>query len=159
MSKPERPLDPERDRWFLGTLDSLVAKSAETNGAYGVILRFAHKGFTPPLHQHSREDTGFLVLDGRVRMRVGDEECVLGPNEFRFAPRGVPHWFCVESETARFLEIVTPGGFEGFHLEVSVPAERFELPPPDVRPPSLEEISEASSRYGTTVFKDGTGKP
>lgn len=155
MAGPECPVDPERDRWFLGTLDRILARAGETNGAYGVILRVAPRGFTPPYHQHSREDTGFLVLDGRVTMRVGDEECVLGPNEYRFAPRGVPHWFRVESETARFIEIVTPGGFEGFHVEVSVPAERFELPPATIARPSPEEISAASSRYGTTVFKTG----
>ncbi len=153
MTKLERPLDPERDRWFLGTLDSIVAKSSDTNGAYGVILRFAPKGFTPPHHQHSREDTGFLVLDGRLTVRIGDEECVLGPNEFRHAPRGVPHWFRVETETARFLEIVTPGGFEGFHLEVSDPAQRFELPPSDHPKPNMEELSKASSRFGTTLLK------
>jgi mannose-6-phosphate isomerase-like protein (cupin superfamily) len=156
MADLERPLDPERDRWFLGTLDSIVAKAADTNGAYGVILRIAPRGFTPPHHQHSREDTGFLVLDGRVTMRVGDVEVVLGPNEYRVAPRGIPLWFRVETETARFLEIVSPGGFEGFHMEVSVPAERFEIPPADVPKPSHEEISKASSRFGTTVFKKDT---
>jgi mannose-6-phosphate isomerase-like protein (cupin superfamily) len=154
MANIERPLDPERDRWFLGTLDSLVAKATDTNGAYGVLLRIAPKGFAAPHHQHSKEDTGFFVIDGRLRVRIGDEECILGPNEFRFAPRGVPHWFQVETETARFIEIVTPGGFEGFHMEISVPAERFEVPPPDLRRPSMEEISQASAKFGTTVFKD-----
>ncbi len=153
MAELERPLDPERDRWFLGTLDSLVAKAAETGGAYGVIMRIAPKDFTPPLHQHSREDTGILVLDGRLTVRIGDEEVVLGPNEFRFAPRGVKHWFRVETETARFLEIVSPGGFEGFHYAVSVPAERFQIPPSDLAKPNMEELGAASKRFGTTLFK------
>jgi quercetin dioxygenase-like cupin family protein len=149
MLKLERPLDPTRDRWFLGTLDSVVAKQEETGGAYSIILRVAPKGFSPPLHQHSREDTGILVLDGRLTVRVGDEEHVIGPNEFRFAPRGKPHWFRVETETARFIEIVNPGGFEGFHLELSQPAERFELPPADVHVATFEEMKAASARFGT----------
>lgn len=155
MTELERPLDPERDRWFLGTLDSIVAKAADTDGAYGVIMRIAPRGFTPPLHQHSREDTGILVLDGRLTVRIGEEEVVLGPHEFRFAPRGVTHWFRVETETARFLEIVSPGGFEGFHYEISVPAERFEIPPTTVPKPTMEEISSASSKFGTTVYRNG----
>lgn len=154
MPELERPLDPERDRWFLGTLDSLVAKAEDTGGAYGVILRYAHKGFTPPLHKHSREDTGFLVLDGRLTVRIGEEELTLGPNEFKFAPRGTTHWFRVETETARFLEIVSPGGFEGFHLAVSVPAARFDLPPADLAKPPMDEVKSASSRFGTTVYYD-----
>lgn len=152
MAELERPLDPERDRWFLGTLDSIVAKTSETGGAYSILLRVAPRGFSPPHHLHSRETTGFLVLDGRVLLRVGDEEVVLGPNEFRLGPKGVPHWFRVESETARFLEILTPGGFEQFHLDVSVPAERFEIPPSDVPKATPEEVKAASARHGTTVL-------
>ena len=150
--KLDRPMDPERDRWFLGTLDVLAAKSNETGGAYGIILRVAPKGFTPPDHQHSREDTGFLVLDGRLTVEIGNERCVLGPNEFRFAPRNVRHWFRVESENARFLEIVSPGGFEGFHLAVSHPAKALAIPPEDDPRPDMKTIKEASGRFGTTVF-------
>lgn len=152
MVKLERPLDPERDRWFLGTLDSVVARSEETGGAYGIVLRVAPKGFTPPDHQHSREDTGFLVLDGSVTFEIGDQRCTLGPNEYRFAPRNVRHWFRVESEMARFLEIVSPGGFEAFHLAVSDPAQQFALPPTDHPKPDPATVKEVSARFGTTVF-------
>lgn len=152
MVKLDRPLDPERDRWFRGTLDSLVAKASDTGGVYGVVMRIAPRGFTAPIHQHSREDTGFLILDGRLTMMVGGVEKVMGPHEFAFAPRDVPHWFRVESEMARFIEIVTPGGFEGFHHATSCPAERYELPPADLAPVTPEELKAASSRYGTTVL-------
>lgn len=152
MAEIKRPLNPERDRWHLGTLDSVLATSAETAGAYGIILREAPRGFSPPEHLHSREETGFLVMDGVLSVEVGEERCELGPNEFRFAPRGVRHWFRVESETARFLEIISPGGFEQFHLEVTEPAGAFEIPPPDRPRPSIERLNEASRRYGTTTF-------
>lgn len=152
--KLDRPLNPDRDRWFLGTLDSLLAVKEDTNGVYSVILRYAPKGFSPPLHTHEREDTGFLILDGKVTMRVGDKEVTAGPHEFFFAPRGVPHWFRVESETARFLEIVTPGGFESFHRAMSEPALAFDLPPSDARIPSREEMAVESARVGTRLHND-----
>lgn len=152
MVKLERPIDPERDRWFLGTLDLIVAKSEETGGAYGIILRVAPRGFTPPEHLHSREDTGFLVLDGQLTFEIGEQRCVLGPNEYRFAPRNVRHWFRVESEMARFLEIVSPGGFEGFHLAISDPAKALTLPPADHPKPDAATVKQASGRFGTTVF-------
>ena len=150
----DRPLNPERDRWFLGTLDSLLATSSDTNGVYSVILRFAPKGFSPPPHTHEREDTGFLILDGRVTLRVGDEEEVVGPNDYRFAPRAIPHWFRVESETARFLEILSPGGFESFHQALSVPALAFELPPSHLDIPTSEQMKVESEKAGTQLHLD-----
>jgi quercetin dioxygenase-like cupin family protein len=153
MYKLDRPLDPERDRWFLGTLDCIAARSEETGGAYGVVVRIAAKGFSPPLHQHSKEDTGVFVIDGRLRVKVGDKEEEIGPHEFRFAPRGVPHWFKVESETARFLEILSPGGFEKFHMDISDPAKRFEIPPSDHPKPNPEKMASAGHKYGSHVLK------
>ncbi len=36
-------------------------------------------------------------------------------------PKEVPHTFRVDSETARYLEMITPAGFENFHVEGSRP--------------------------------------
>ena len=153
MVKLDRPLDAKRDRWFLGTFDIIAATSKETGGQYGVVMRFAERGFSPPDHQHSKEDSGFLVLDGKLTMQVGDGPKIqVGPNEFAWAPRGKRHWFRVESETARFLEILSPGGFEGFHLAVSEPAKTLGMPPANHPSPDMKTIKEASSKYGATVF-------
>lgn len=119
-----------------------------------MIVRVCRKGFSPPHHCHEREDTGFFVLDGHLSLRVGDRSLELRANEFAFAPRGIPHWFRVESEQARFIEILTPGGFEGFHEEISEPAPRFELPPEDHPLPSRERMVEVSLRYGTTLLPE-----
>ena len=144
--------DEERNRWFLGTLDRVAASSADTGGGYSVIVRVARRGFSPPVHCHSREDTGFFVLDGHLSYRVGDQKGELRANQFAFAPRGVPHWFRVESEQARFIEILTPGGFEGFHAELSEPAPGFELPPEGYPVPTRDEMAAAADRYGTSLL-------
>ena len=41
-----------------------------------------------PLHVHRNEDELFYVLEGEHVFRVGDEEYIVGPGGFVFAPRG-----------------------------------------------------------------------
>ena len=50
------------------------------------------------------------VLEGQIRFRVGDDGFVVGPGAWVWQPRGIPHSFRVESESARALVIFTPGG-------------------------------------------------
>jgi hypothetical protein len=46
-----------------------------------------------------------------------------------FAPRGVPHVYRVESETARWLGIATPARFDDFVREAGEPTPEDTLPP------------------------------
>jgi hypothetical protein len=62
------------------------------------------------------------VLEGQLRLRVGDDEFVAGPGTWVWQPRGVPHTFRVESEGARALVMFTPGGLERMYEEGGVPA-------------------------------------
>lgn len=126
---------PQRDRWFAGTLMRIVAASTDTAGALTVIEQQARLGFTPPLHVHRREDTAFLVLDGKLTVRLDADESVIGAGQFVWLPRDVPHSFRVDSAEAHFLEFATPGGVEGFHIDASDAAPTPSLPPatePDV---------------------------
>ena len=42
-------------------------------------------------HNHEEEDELFLVVQGRLRMRLRDREIAIGPGEFLIVPRGVEH--------------------------------------------------------------------
>ena len=115
------PID-DRLRWFTGTLNRIVATSADTNGAFGLMEQWAPRGFSPPVHQHEREDSALYVLEGEVLTECGGERRLLKAGEMAFMPRSVPHTFLVQSDDAHFLELVSPGGFEQFHMEASDPA-------------------------------------
>jgi mannose-6-phosphate isomerase-like protein (cupin superfamily) len=39
-------------------------------------------------HHHEREDEPFLVIAGRLRMRLRDGDREVGPGEFTIVPRG-----------------------------------------------------------------------
>jgi len=143
------PVD-ERLRWFVGTLNRIVATSADTNGTFGVMEQWAPHGFSPPRHVHTREDSALHVLDGEILVERGEERFTIRTGEFGFLPRDVPHTFRIESAGAHFLEYVTPGGFEQFHLDASDPAPSATLPPP--APPDVPRLVAAGIPFGTTIL-------
>jgi quercetin dioxygenase-like cupin family protein len=115
--------------WWQGSLMRIKARAEDTGGALGLVDGSLYKGFGPPLHVHSREDEGLYVLEGQIRFRQGEDEFVAGPDTWVWGPRGVPHAFRVESETARVLVVVSPGGFEHMFEEGGAPAGESAEPP------------------------------
>src|SRR5690348_5753318 len=118
---PARLPAPE-SLWFLDTLVMVrVAQEAHADG-FSILESLAPRGDGPPLHVHHHEDEAFHVLEGELRLRVGDEQLTLSAGETALAPRGVPHTYLVTSDQgARWLN-VTRGGFERFVRAVSRPA-------------------------------------
>jgi uncharacterized RmlC-like cupin family protein len=105
-----------------------------------------------PVHRHSREDEAFYVLDGEVSVYVGDDVVRAGVGDFLWAPRDVPHAFCVESPRARLLVVSTPGGFDRFFLDTGEPAAALTVPPPGaVAPPDPDALVAALAAYGVDV--------
>jgi len=50
-------------------------------------------------HHHEREDELFLVVKGKLRLKLPDKDLVLGPGEFAIIPHGVEHLPVAEEET------------------------------------------------------------
>ncbi|HEV8508971.1 MAG TPA: cupin domain-containing protein [Gemmatimonadales bacterium] len=50
-------------------------------------------------HHHDQEDELFLVVKGRLRLKLRDKDLVLGPGEFAIIPHGVEHLPVAEAET------------------------------------------------------------
>ena len=50
-------------------------------------------------HQHETEDEFFLVVQGKLRLKLRDREIVLEPGEFFVVPKGVEHCPVAEEET------------------------------------------------------------
>jgi uncharacterized cupin superfamily protein len=98
---------------------------------------------------HSREDEAIYVLDGEIRFRQGEEVFVAGPGTWVWGPRGVPHAFKVESDSARALVVVTPGGFERMFEEGGVPAADSAGPPEQEYDP--EAAQALSRKFGFEV--------
>ena len=103
--------------WFTNNRMTVKVRAADTDGAFGVVEGTAPAGSSPPLHVHHREHELFLLLEGSLTVRCGDESFRAEPGSVTFLPRDVPHTFCVEGEQpARLLSICIPGGFEDFFV-------------------------------------------
>jgi len=78
----------------------------------------------PPLHVHPGFDEVFLVLDGHLTVRIGEEVSRLEPGSLAFVPGAVPHTFAnTEAEPVRFLLLCAPGGFEDYFRAVAADDE------------------------------------
>ena len=77
-------------------------------------------------HAHDAEDEMFIVLSGRLRIQLPeDQEVVLTPGQFYVVPRGVQHNPIAEEEVHIVLiETVTTAHTGDVIVERTVPLER-----------------------------------
>ncbi len=97
-------------RWFYGGgLQTWLATSEETNGAFLLVEFVGEQGKVTPLHFHPGVDETFYVLDGEILLDLSGERRSLSTGGVAVMPRGVPHAFMVTSTEARILTMLTPG--------------------------------------------------
>ena len=113
--------EPRSGKVFRLLGETIVVKvsSADTAGLFAVVVETTPPGSGPPLHQHSREDEWFYVLDGEYRFLVGKEIITVGKGDSLFAPRNIPHTFQnIAKEPGQLLAVNQPGGLEAFFAEL-----------------------------------------
>ena len=75
-----------------------------------------------PMHTHANEDEYSYVLSGTLTAQIGDDVIEAGPGELVVKPRGIPHAFWnAGDEPLRFLELISPSGFEEYFFELAGP--------------------------------------
>ena len=139
-------------RWWLGALAEITVTAADTGGLLSIVEMTEPPGAEAPLHVHYREDESFYVIEGDVTVEVGETRIELGPGDYAFGPRGVPHRFTVGDAGCRMLFIMTPGGFEKLVREMSVPAESRTVPPPTDEDPDYEHIAAVAKANGCELL-------
>ena len=74
----------------------------------------------PVPHVHEQHLDSFFVLDGTLRVRLGDETVAAPAGSYAVAPPGNVHTFSNPGgETVRALNIMAPGGFEQYLKEAA----------------------------------------
>ena len=119
--------------------------------AFDLVEVEGRRGDMPPLHVHHDADETFIVVEGQISIHLPDRSVLVGPGDSCFAPRGVPHVYRVESETARWFGVGNPIGFADFVREASEPAADDGFPPLD-REPDLERIGAAAAAHGIELL-------
>lgn len=133
--------------WFLGTLATIRVPGEAVGDRYSLIEFNFPYAASPPLHTHP-QDESYAVLEGVLTIQAGENRFVLEPGGVAAVPMGVPHTFCVESDTAHVLVLSTPAGLERMVRDASVPAAARLLPPQDTPRPSPEELEQIFSAHG-----------
>jgi len=144
--------DTQTAIWFLDALSQVRLSGEQTGGAFSVRDNLGRRGHASPVHVHDRDDETFFVLDGELRILVGEEEHAAGPGTVAVLPRRLRHAYVVTSATARFLTLHTPSGFEQFAAEDGQPAQALTLPPEPAGPPDLAALAQAAARHGITIL-------
>jgi mannose-6-phosphate isomerase-like protein (cupin superfamily) len=124
----------------------------QTDGRFALVEHpIAPRALASPMHVHQHEDEYMFVVEGRVGVRIGDEERVAGPGDLVFKPRGVPHAFWNAGDVpARALELISPAGFEHYFAEIAP------LLPPNADAPQYAELADVRDRYGLEVDLEAT---
>lgn len=98
-----------------------LLESGTTGGGFALVEHtLPPRALGAPVHRHANEDEYSYVLEGRLGAQLGDEVIEAGPGELVRKPRGQAHTFWnAGDEPLRFLEIISPGGFEGYFRELA----------------------------------------
>jgi quercetin dioxygenase-like cupin family protein len=137
--------------WFLDTLTFVKATAQQTGTAFGLVEQLAPVGIASPYHVHGNEDEAFYVVEGELEFISGERRWTGGPGSYVFLPRDIPHGFRVVGKSpARFLVLITPGGFEHFVMEVGQPASTLTLPVPEA--PDMDKLIKVAAKYRIEIL-------
>ena len=110
-------LPGEGERIAAGANTAVMKATAETtDGALSIAEATFPAGMNgPPPHSHRYTTDTFYVLEGTLRMTVGDREIDASAGSYILVPPGIVHTFAnISDEPVRFLNISAPGGLEKY---------------------------------------------
>ena len=136
-------------QWLEGALVRVLLDAATTGGELAVVEEVSSQPYATPLHLHPADDQTFIVLEGSLRVWVGEDRHDVNAGGIAFLPRNIPHAVRVTSAGARLLVVGTPAGEEelfrraGWDLRQPVPPG-WALSPP--------RIAEAGASIGHRIL-------
>ena len=114
--------------WLADSLWSVLATAESTGGALTVLDQVMPRRSGPPPHVHDRLHEYFYLLDGEIRFQLGHDVTTARTGTLLSIPAGTVHAFAVASDTARVLNLYTPGGFTEQISYLGTPATGLRLP-------------------------------
>ncbi len=100
---------------------NFIATGRETDGKYFLSETIIPAGDPgPPVHVHSREDEGFFLKRGQLKVLVNDEVIELKTGDFLNIEKGEKHtWRNESDEAAELIITFAPAGIEQMFVELS----------------------------------------
>ena len=120
------------------------------------VTHFRYTGAGPQPHVHHLHADCFLVLDGTLRMRVGDDDRLVEPLSWVQVPHDVVHTFSAADGEATFLNFHAPAaGFGGYLRGESAVFDQHDPPPEGGRDPSLAVVRRLGNEGETITDRPG----
>lgn len=136
--------------WFNGGLCIVKAGGPQTQDRLAAVEFRVPAGFASPHHVHHHDDEIFVVLEGEMRFRLGDDIIDVAAGSMVFGPREAGHSFIADTD-ARLLLMFTPAGTERFFRDAGSPAERLAMPPADLLPLDREVLIKLAATHGQDI--------
>ena len=130
---------------FLGAPERLLVTGDQSGGEFALFSSSGTRGHSTPWHRHLRASETFIVLEGTIDVQVGDDRQPVSAGGAAVLPRDVPHGFVVTSDSARYLTLHTPAGFDRFVHEVSAAAH-------DGAPPDRGTLIQLAAAAGIEIL-------
>ncbi|MDR5761321.1 cupin domain-containing protein [Caballeronia sp. LZ035] len=136
---------------FGGSRTRIHVSGAHTGDAYCVLEIASPAGRATPMHHHDREEETIVIVEGALKVVVNGAPKVLHAGESLTLARGERHQLInVGAQTARYLVICVPAGFDRFVQACADPQPApAELHEPTVAAKS--RMVEAAARFGITI--------
>ncbi len=128
---------------MVDSLWSVLAPAEATGGALTVLEQVMPARSGPPPHVHDRMHEYFYLLDGQINFQIGQQVHTATTGSTLSIPAGTVHGFAVLSETARVLNLYTPGGFTEQISFLGTPATALRLPTPEEQEPATPDRQNA----------------
>ena len=121
--------------FFLNHLATVKVGAGNSDSGLALVEFLAPRGFGPPLHVHVEEDELMYVLEGEIRLDLGDgEPYIASAGAAVTLPHGTPHTWQVVSDEARFLTINAGRrdgtSFDQFVAALGTPTDPDAMPDP-----------------------------
>jgi uncharacterized cupin superfamily protein len=150
------PANSKTDYDFGGSHARVLVPGASTNNAWCLLEIFSPAGRATPLHRHEHEDETLVVLEGALDVTVNGQHHRLLPGASIVLPRGTEHTFCnPTADTARYLVICTPAGFDDF-VDACATARTAPFEPSIPTDADKARMRAAAERFGITLIKPTT---
>ena len=138
--------------WVGTELVTVKVSGRATAGALALTEHATLPHGGPPLHQHSREDEVFYVLEGEFLFREGERTIRATPGMALYLPRGTAHTYTNTGDgLGTLLVIAAPAGLEEFFAAVGQPATSLALPPPAPTPAQMAHLAATAQRFGIAI--------
>ncbi len=137
--------------FLVGDTYTTLLSGKQTGGTFSLLEALVPPDTGPPPHIHHAEDETFILLEGELTFRLGNDNHDARAGTVIFVPKGTPHSFKnIGSGVARMMFMYSPAGMEGMFAEIGAPGKRGVQAPP-LNPADIAAMIAIAPKYRFSI--------